>query len=115
MADLCKTDLQRIIKYLDDAAALYDKQHGLRNSCRAWCIRQLTQKLKKKISQNLTGRYAIIKIFPFIHALKVEVSEKFIDEQKNELTECRWRLATDKDVLDLRIPMTGENNIAKTL
>ena len=28
MADLCKTDLQRIIKYLDDAAALYDKQHG---------------------------------------------------------------------------------------
>ena len=49
MADLCKTDLQRIIKYLDDAAALYDKQHGLRNSCRAWCIRQLTQKLKKKI------------------------------------------------------------------
>lgn len=49
MADLCKTDLQRIINYLDDAAALYDKQHGLRNSCRAWCIRQLTQKLKKKI------------------------------------------------------------------
>lgn len=39
MADLCKTDLQRIIKYLDDAAALYDKQHGLRYSSRAWCIR----------------------------------------------------------------------------
>lgn len=71
--------------------------------------------MRQVISQNLTGRYAIIKIFPFIHALKVEVSEKFIDEQKNELTECRWRLATDKDVLDLRIPMTGENNIAKTL
>lgn len=71
--------------------------------------------MRQVISQNLTGRYAIIKIFPFIHALKVEVSEKFIDEQKNELTECRWRLATDKDVLDLRIPMKGENNIAKTL
>lgn len=56
--------------------------------------------MRQVISQNLTGRYAIIKIFPFIHALKVEVSEKFIDEQKNELTECRWRLATDKDVLD---------------
>lgn len=69
--------------------------------------------MRQVISQNLTGRYAIIKIFPFIHALKVEVSEKFIDEQKNELTECRWR--PDKDVLDLRIPMTGENNIAKTL
>lgn len=46
--------------------------------------------MRQVISQNLTGRYAIIKIFPFIHALKVEVSEKFIDEQKNELTECRW-------------------------
>lgn len=42
--------------------------------------------MRQVISQNLTGRYAIIKIFPFIHALKVEVSEKFIDEQKNELT-----------------------------
>lgn len=41
--------------------------------------------MRQVISQNLTGRYAIIKIFPFIHALKVEVSEKFIDEQKNEL------------------------------
>lgn len=71
--------------------------------------------MRQVISRNLTGRYAIIKIFPFIHALKVEVSEKFIDEQKNELTECRWRLATDKDVLDLRIPMTGENNIAKNI
>ena len=37
--------------------------------------------MRQVISQNLTGRYAIIKIFPFIHALKVEVSEKFIDEQ----------------------------------
>lgn len=71
--------------------------------------------MRQVISQNLTGRYAIIKIFPFIHALKVEVSEKFIDEQKNELTEYRWRLATDKDVLDLRIPMTGENNINSIL
>ena len=48
MADICKTDLQRIVKYLDDAAALYDQQHGLRFTSRAWCIRQLTDKLKKK-------------------------------------------------------------------
>lgn len=27
--------------------------------------------MRQVISQNLTGRYAIIKIFPFIHALKV--------------------------------------------
>ena len=49
MADLCKTDLQKVIKYLTDAATLYDAQQGLCYSSRAWCIRQLTQKLKKKI------------------------------------------------------------------
>lgn len=32
MADICKTDLQRIVKYLDDAAALYDQQHGQRKN-----------------------------------------------------------------------------------
>lgn len=50
MADLCKTDLQRIIKYLDDAATLYDQQHGLRYSSRAWCIRKLLVKLNNKLS-----------------------------------------------------------------
>jgi hypothetical protein len=49
MADLCKTDLQKVIKYLNDAAALYDQQQGLRNSCRAWCIRKLIDKLKNKL------------------------------------------------------------------
>ena len=49
MADLCKTDLQRVIKYLEDAAALYDLQHGLRYSSRAWCIRKLIVKLKKRL------------------------------------------------------------------
>ncbi len=49
MADICRTDLQRMVKYLDDAAALYDNQHGLRYKSRAWCIRQLTNKIKKKI------------------------------------------------------------------
>ncbi len=48
MADLCKTDLLRVIKYLDDAAALYDLHPGLRYSSRAWYIRKLTDKLKKK-------------------------------------------------------------------
>jgi len=50
MADLCKTDLQRVIKYLEDAAALYDQQHGLRYSSRAWCIRKLIVKLKKRLN-----------------------------------------------------------------
>jgi hypothetical protein len=51
MADICKSDLQRIIKYLGDAAIIYDKQPGLRSSSRAWCIRQLNNKLSKKITQ----------------------------------------------------------------
>jgi hypothetical protein len=48
MADICKTDLRRIIKYLDDAAVLYNQQHGLRYTSRAWCIKQLSDKLKRK-------------------------------------------------------------------
>ena len=50
MADLCKTDLQRVIKYLTDAAALYDRQPGLRYSSRAWCIRQILVKLNNKLN-----------------------------------------------------------------
>ena len=33
--------------------------------------------MKQVIKQQLTGRFAIIKVFPFIHALKVEVCETF--------------------------------------
>lgn len=54
MADLCKTDLQKVIKYLTDAATLYDAQQGLRYSSRAWCIRQLIVKLKKQQNQITT-------------------------------------------------------------
>lgn len=54
MADICKTDLLRIIKYLSDAAVLYDQQHGLRYRSRAWCIRQLIVKLKKRQNQITT-------------------------------------------------------------
>nr|DAW08369.1 MAG TPA: hypothetical protein [Caudoviricetes sp.] len=54
MADLCKTDLQKVIKYLTDAATLYDAQQGLRYSSRAWCIRQLIVKLKKRQNQITT-------------------------------------------------------------
>lgn len=50
MADICKTDLRRIIAYLDAAATLYDKQPGLRSSGRAWCIRKLITKLNKKLT-----------------------------------------------------------------
>lgn len=51
-----------------------------------------------------TGRYAVVKIFPFIHAVKVEVKETYIDESKNVYDEYRWRLASDKDILELSVP-----------
>lgn len=48
--EVSKTDMQRIIKYLGDAALLYDRQPGLRMSERARVIRQLNRKLNKKLS-----------------------------------------------------------------
>lgn len=31
--EVCKTDMQKIIKYLDDAAIMYDNHPGQRNVC----------------------------------------------------------------------------------
>ena len=50
--EVCKTDVRTIIKYLDDAAKLYDTQPGQRYVCRAWVIRRLIKKLNKKLSKN---------------------------------------------------------------
>ncbi len=50
--EICKTDLQKIIKYLGDAAVVYDNQPGQRSVCRAWVIRQLIKKLNKKLFNN---------------------------------------------------------------
>ena len=36
--EVCKTDMQKIIKYLDDAAIMYDNHPGQRNVCRAWAV-----------------------------------------------------------------------------
>lgn len=47
--EICKTDMQKIIKYLDDAAKVYDTLPGKRNTCRAWVIRQQIKKLQKKL------------------------------------------------------------------
>lgn len=47
--DVCKTDVQKIIKYLDDAAKIYDTLPGQRNVCRAWVIRRQIRKLEKKL------------------------------------------------------------------
>lgn len=50
--EICKTDLQKIIKYLGDAAVLYDTMPGQRNVCRAWVIRQLIRKINNKLKDN---------------------------------------------------------------
>lgn len=44
MADICKTDLQKVISYLDEAAKLYDALPMQKCKCRAHMINQLTTK-----------------------------------------------------------------------
>ena len=53
MADLCKTDLKLVIKYLSDAVSLYESLPGLRCSSRAWVIRRLIRKLNVKLQNQL--------------------------------------------------------------
>lgn len=50
MADVCKTDLQKVISYLDEAAKLYDALPMQKCKCRAYMITQLTNKLKTKLN-----------------------------------------------------------------
>lgn len=50
MADVCKTDLQKVISYLDEAAKLYDALPMQKCKCRTYMITQLTNKLKTKLN-----------------------------------------------------------------
>lgn len=61
--DICKTDVQKIIKYFDDAAKVYDTLPGLRNNCRAWVIRQMIKKLEKKCRAN-EGKTKLVSVIP---------------------------------------------------
>ena len=57
---ISKTDLQKAIAYLDDAAKLYDALAALpmqKATCRSHMIKQLTQKLKTKLSNDKTRHY----------------------------------------------------------
>lgn len=49
MADICKTDLRKVISYLDEAAKLYEALPMQKCKCRAHMIKQITTKLKTKI------------------------------------------------------------------
>ena len=50
MADVCKSDLQKVISYLTEAAKLYDALPMQKCKCRAHMINQLTNKLKTKLN-----------------------------------------------------------------
>ena len=52
MADLCKTDLQKVISYLDEAAKIYEALPMQKCKCRAYMITQLTNKLKIKLNHD---------------------------------------------------------------
>ena len=52
MADLCKTDLQKVISYLDEAAKIYDALPMQKCKCRVYMITQLTNKLKSKLNHD---------------------------------------------------------------
>lgn len=47
--EICKTDVRTVIRYLDDAAKLYDRQRGQRYVCRAHMLRRLIDKLNNKL------------------------------------------------------------------
>lgn len=49
--EISKTDLQKIIKYLEDDAKVYDTMPGLRNSCNAWTRRAIVAKLQRKLTK----------------------------------------------------------------
>lgn len=50
--EISKTDIRTIIKYLGDAAGIYDTLPGQRHACRAWMIRQLMEKLNNKLNKD---------------------------------------------------------------
>lgn len=50
MADVCKTDLQKVISYLDEAAKLYNALPMQKCKCRAYMITQLINKLKTRLN-----------------------------------------------------------------
>lgn len=50
LMEISKTDLNNVIKYLEEAAKLYDALPMQKCKCRAYMINQLTTKLKSKLN-----------------------------------------------------------------
>lgn len=60
MIEICKTDINNIIRYLEDATKLYDALAALpmqKAASRSHMIKQLTLKLKTKLQNDKTRHY----------------------------------------------------------
>lgn len=53
--EITKTDLLKVIDYLEAAASLYDALPMQKCKCRAHMILQLTNKLKAKLKKSING------------------------------------------------------------
>lgn len=53
MPEICKTDLRRLVKYLDDAADLYGRQTGQKYISRQYYLKQFSRKLRDKLNKSL--------------------------------------------------------------
>ncbi|ROT10019.1 hypothetical protein EEL33_01105 [Muribaculaceae bacterium Isolate-037 (Harlan)] len=51
MADVSKTDLKRLVKYLDDAAELYARQSGQKYESRRYYLKLYSRKLQDKLNK----------------------------------------------------------------
>ena len=51
MAEVCKTDLKRLVKYLDDAADLYGRQPGQKYESRQYYLKKYSRKLQDKLNK----------------------------------------------------------------
>lgn len=51
MPEICRTDILRLIKYLDDAAELYGRQPGQCNASRQYYLKQYSRKLQNKLKK----------------------------------------------------------------
>lgn len=52
MPKVSKSDIKSLVRYLSDAAQVYDQMKGQRYVCRAEMIRRQVAKLNKKLCQD---------------------------------------------------------------
>lgn len=51
MPNISKSDIRSLVRYLSDAAQVYDQMRGQRHVCRKEMIRRMVAKLNNKLCQ----------------------------------------------------------------